>query len=105
MDSAEFKNPWNKANIEEFKFFCCTKCEFVTKEDISYQNHIDEKHPESKTFFGGSSKAAQMKCEVKIESGNETGFHCGICGENFAQEKDLASHITHVHESQIKQVW
>ena len=68
------QGPWNKTSIEEFKFFCCSKCDFVTRDDSQYQEHIRECHSEEdKAFFDGSSDAAQMKHEVKIEPNNETG--------------------------------
>ena len=66
MDAKKSKNPWDKKSMEEFRFFCCSKCEFASLEDIAYQNHIAKHHPEKKKF-DDFSKDFKTENELKIE--------------------------------------
>ena len=37
-------NTWEKDNVEDFSFFCCSDCPFRTKESTNYELHIAEEH-------------------------------------------------------------
>ena len=96
------KNPWNKKSIEEFSFICCSKCDFTSKEGITYQYHVAEQHPKL-IMIDKTSKNLQIKQEVKIESdelkiesGHGSNFQCDICDEYFTNEENLISH-SYIH--------
>ena len=38
------ENPWEKDDVEEFSFFCCSLCPFRSKESTNYENHVAEEH-------------------------------------------------------------
>ena len=37
-------NPWEKDDVEEFSFFCCSLCPFRSKEGTNYEIHVAEEH-------------------------------------------------------------
>ena len=49
-------NPWAVDNIQAFYFLQCPECNFIDKEENSFQDHAVENHPLSVAFFGDSDK-------------------------------------------------
>ena len=44
-------NPWHVENLQAFSYFCCPECVYRSKEDISFQDHALQNHPQSFAFF------------------------------------------------------
>ena len=62
-------NPWKVQSIQDFNFFCCPECVYRSKEEISFQIHALQNHPQSEEFFHGfiiQSEETQ-KIEIKDE--------------------------------------
>ena len=49
-------NPWVVDNIQAFYFLKCPECNFIDKEENSFQDHAFENHPLSSAFYGESDK-------------------------------------------------
>ena len=47
-------NPWAVDNIQEFYFLQCPECNYIDKEENSFQDHAVENHPLSVAFYGDS---------------------------------------------------
>ena len=44
-------NPWRVDNIQAFNYFCCPECVYRSKEELTFQAHALQNHPQSETFF------------------------------------------------------
>ncbi len=44
-------NPWQVASLQDFLYLKCPECTFDTQEDLSFQDHALQNHPQSETFF------------------------------------------------------
>ena len=49
-------NPWVVDNIQAFYFLKCPECNFINKEESTFQDHAVENHPLSSAFYGESDK-------------------------------------------------
>merc|ERR1712083_461405 len=68
-----------------------------SREDMSYQSHIANQHPEM-VAVSNISEGSKIKNELKIEQEQETNFQCDTYDENFASEENISSHITLHHD-------
>ena len=44
-------NPWRVDSIQSFNYFCCPECVYRSKEELTFQAHALQNHPQSETFF------------------------------------------------------
>ena len=52
-------NPWVVDNIQAFYFLKCPECNFINKEESTFQDHAVENHPLSSAFYGESDKTIE----------------------------------------------
>ena len=60
-------NPWEKDNVEEFSFFCCSDCPFRTKESANYELHIAEEHLKTEKSVNNVIELSKIKSEVEYD--------------------------------------
>ena len=60
-------NPWEKDNVEEFCFFCCSDCPFRTKESTNYELHIAEEHLKTEKSVNNVIELSKIKSEVDYD--------------------------------------
>ena len=44
-------NPWRVDNIQAFNYFCCPECVYRSKEELTFQAHALQNHPQSEILF------------------------------------------------------
>ena len=52
-------NPWAVDDIQAFYFLKCPECNFIDKDENSFQDHAVENHPLSSAFYGESDKTIE----------------------------------------------
>ena len=67
-------NPWRVDSIQSFNYFCCPECVYRSKEELTFQAHALQNHPQSETFF---CKIDIVKPADDLEDGN-TSFEVFI---------------------------
>jgi hypothetical protein len=67
-------NPWRVDSIQSFNYFCCPECVYRSKEELTFQAHALQNHPQSETFF---CKIDIAKPADNLEDGN-TSFEIFI---------------------------
>ena len=90
-------NPWVVDNIQAFYFLKCPECNFMNKEESTFQDHAVENHPLSSAFYGELDKTIE-KIGIFDDCNEENEFNNAL---NTVKEELLETRNDHEIDEQI----